>query len=160
MARQYSGTLGKVGNLQVAVSVHTVTDTASCPLNWRLFVPESWDDHAAAEPGEAAAIAARRAKAAIPGGERHRRKWEQALEMIDELLAWGRRPPPVLGADAGYGDATEFRTGLTDRGIAYTVAVKGARTIGIRCRAVRRPAEPAKYRLPRSGNRFQRADTR
>ncbi|MFI5916858.1 IS701 family transposase, partial [Dactylosporangium sp. NPDC051541] len=43
VARQYSGTLGKVGNCQIGVSVHAVTDTASCPLDWRLFLPESWD---------------------------------------------------------------------------------------------------------------------
>src|SRR3982750_310491 len=44
VARQYSGTLGKVGNCQIGVSVAAVTDAASCPLNWRLFVPERWDD--------------------------------------------------------------------------------------------------------------------
>lgn len=43
VARQYSGTLGKVANCQVAVSVHAATDTASGVLGWRLFVPESWD---------------------------------------------------------------------------------------------------------------------
>ncbi|GAA0712866.1 IS701 family transposase [Dactylosporangium roseum] len=43
VARQYSGTLGKVANCQIGVSVHAVTDTASCPLDWRLFLPESWD---------------------------------------------------------------------------------------------------------------------
>jgi SRSO17 transposase len=32
VSRQYSGTLGKVGNCQIGVSVHAVTDTASCPL--------------------------------------------------------------------------------------------------------------------------------
>ncbi|WP_285691459.1 transposase [Actinoplanes sp. NBRC 103695] len=44
VARQYSGTLGKVGNCQIAVSVHAVTDAASAVLNWGLFVPESWDE--------------------------------------------------------------------------------------------------------------------
>ena len=44
VARQYSGTLGKVGNCQIGVSVHAATDAASCPLDWRLFVPETWDD--------------------------------------------------------------------------------------------------------------------
>jgi hypothetical protein len=44
VARQYSGTIGKVGNCQIAVSVHAATDTASAVLDWRLFVPESWDD--------------------------------------------------------------------------------------------------------------------
>src|SRR5215210_7280059 len=37
VARQYSGTLGKVGNCQIAVSVHAATDTASAVLDWRLF---------------------------------------------------------------------------------------------------------------------------
>ena len=31
VARQYSGTLGKVGNCQIGVSICAVTDTASCP---------------------------------------------------------------------------------------------------------------------------------
>ncbi|MFG2215169.1 transposase, partial [Streptomyces sp. NPDC048685] len=39
VARQYSGTLGKVGNCQIGVSVHAASDTASCPLSWRLFLP-------------------------------------------------------------------------------------------------------------------------
>ncbi len=129
VARQYSGTLGKVGNCQVAVSVHAVTDAASAPLDWRLFMPERWDDATAGTLEERAAIAARRAKAAVPAGEHHRRKWEQALEMIDELLAWGRAAPPVVVADAGYGDATEFRTGLSERDLAYVVAVKGATSV-------------------------------
>ncbi|MDT5287151.1 MAG: hypothetical protein QOF88_2040 [Mycobacterium sp.] len=125
VARQYSGTLGKVGNCQVAVSVHAASDAASAPLDWRLYVPPSWDEHGAADPATAAAIAARRQRCAIPEGEHHRPKWQMALEMIDELVGWGRTPP-VLTADAGYGDTTAFRQGLTDREISYVVAVKGA----------------------------------
>ena len=44
VARQYSGSLGKVGNCQVAVSVNAATDEASCPLDWRLFIPKEWDE--------------------------------------------------------------------------------------------------------------------
>ncbi len=40
VARQYCGALGKRANCQVAVSVHAATDTASCPLEWELFLPE------------------------------------------------------------------------------------------------------------------------
>jgi hypothetical protein len=43
VARQYTGTAGKVTNCQIAVSVSMVTDTASCPVDWWLFVPEAWD---------------------------------------------------------------------------------------------------------------------
>ncbi|WP_063041491.1 IS701 family transposase [Nocardia pseudovaccinii] len=128
VARQYSGTLGKVGNCQVAVSVHAVTDAASCPLNWRLFVPESWDDRCASDPATAASTTERRAKAAIPGDERYRPKWEMALESIDELIAWGRSRPPVMVADAGYGQTAEFRQGLTDRDLPYVVAVPATTT--------------------------------
>ncbi len=40
--RQYSGTLGKVGNCQVAVSVHHVGEQGHTILGWRLYLPESW----------------------------------------------------------------------------------------------------------------------
>ena len=39
VARQYSGTLGKTANCQVAVSVHLVSEGASCAADWRLFCP-------------------------------------------------------------------------------------------------------------------------
>src|SRR5436305_967254 len=103
VARQYSGTLGKVGNCQVGVSISAVTDAASCPLNWRLFVPERWDDTLAAAPEAAAAIRDRRSRAGIPAEERHREKWRLALDMIDERAGWGVTPPAVV-ADAGCGD--------------------------------------------------------
>ena len=38
--RQYSGTLGKVGNCQVAVSLHQVGDQGHAILGWRLYLPE------------------------------------------------------------------------------------------------------------------------
>ncbi|BDB59761.1 DDE transposase [Rhodococcus sp. RDE2] len=125
VARQYSGTLGKVGNCQVAVSVHAATDRASAPLDWRLYLPESWDDDATDDPETAASITARRRRSVIPDAERHRTKAVMALEMLDELISWGRIPP-VIVADAGYGDSATFRHGLTDRDLVYVVAVKGA----------------------------------
>jgi SRSO17 transposase len=123
VARQYSGTLGKVGNCQIGVSVNAVTDRASCPLNWRLFLPEAWDDTCQDTNEEAEQAAARRAKAQIPDTVRHRGKWELALEMIDELALWGF-PPPLVGMDAGYGECGPFRSALTGRGIPYVAAVK------------------------------------
>ena len=123
VARQYSGTLGKIGNCQIGVSVHAATDAASCPLGWRLFVPEAWDDTCADSNDAAATIQARREKAKIPDAVRHRTKWALALEMIDELGTWGHRPP-VVAADAGYGEITAFRLGLQERGIPFVLAVK------------------------------------
>lgn len=130
VARQYSGTLGKVGNCQVAISVHAATDRASAPLDWRLYLPESWDNTGwdntgVDDPETAAAIAARRRRSAIPDNERYRTKAAMALKMLDELISWGR-VPPVIVADAGYGDSATFRQSLTDRDLVYVVAVKGA----------------------------------
>jgi SRSO17 transposase len=124
VARQYCGTLGKVGNCQIGVSISAVTDAASCPLNWRLFLPAGWDDAAAATPEAAAAIAARRARAGIPADVRHHPKWRLALEMLDELAGWGLAPPVVV-ADAGYGNNGDFRAGISARGSHYVVGVDG-----------------------------------
>src|ERR687889_62965 len=115
VARLYSGTLGKVANCQVGVSVSAVTDTVSCPLNWRLFVPECWDDALAATEEAAAAIRDRRARAGIPDSVRHREKWRLGVGMLGELAGWGLAPP-LGAADAGYGDNADFLNGLTARG--------------------------------------------
>jgi len=110
--RQYCGTLGKTANCQLGVSVNAVTEQASCPLDWRLFLPERWDDDAK-----------RRAACQVPQQVHHRSKWQLVLDMVDELEGWGLRPP-VLVADAGYGEVGEFRQGLDDRQIGYVVQVK------------------------------------
>src|SRR4051812_46251777 len=119
VARQYTGTAGKVTNCQVAVSLSLVTETASCPVDWRLFLPEAWDP---ASPKASADVTERRRRAQIPDTLGHRPKWRLALDMIDELLGWHLRPS-VLVADAGYGDVGEFRQALTERGIDYAVQI-------------------------------------
>lgn len=116
VARQYSGSLGRVGNCQVAVSVNAASDEASCPLDWRLFLPKEWD-----EDGEFNQD--RRAKAGLPEDVHHVEKWRLALEMIDEIAGWGLDPPVIL-ADGAYGDNTQFRSELEDRGISYVLDTK------------------------------------
>jgi len=116
---QYTGSAGKITNCQIGVSLNLVTDTASCPVNWRLFVPEAWDP---ASGKAMAQVAARRRKAAIPEQVGHREKWRLALDLIDQTLSWGIRPPLIV-ADAGYGDCAEFRQGLDDRVLSYVVGV-------------------------------------
>jgi SRSO17 transposase len=113
VARQYCGALGKLANCQVGVSISAATDEASCPLNWRLFIPVEWDEDQE-----------RRREAHLPDDIRHAEKWKLALEAIDELRDWGIRPP-VLLADSGYGEINEFRAGLEQRDLGYVVQVKG-----------------------------------
>ena len=137
VARQYSGTLGKVGNCQIGVSVHLVNEHASCAADWRLFCPESWDDAALTDPVAAARAARRRERAGIPDAVRHTEKWRLALEMIDEMTGpggWGVLDQvtaaggarPVVVADAGDGEAADFRLELAARGWRYVIAVKGS----------------------------------
>jgi SRSO17 transposase len=145
VARQYSGTLGKVANCQIGVSVNAVTEQASCPLNWRLFLPESWANDTT-----------RRAACQVPERVGHRPKWQLALDMVDELEGWGLSPP-VLVADAGYGDAGEFRQGLEDRELGYVVQVKAdtsvypeqARPERLAWKGRGQPSKP-RYRQPRA----------
>ena len=40
--RQYSGTLGKIGNCQIGVSLHAVGGKSTVPLGWALYLPEEW----------------------------------------------------------------------------------------------------------------------
>ena len=87
--RQYSGTLGKTGNCQIAVSVHHVGEQGNVPLGWRLYLPESWANDAQ-----------RRSEAGIPEEIIFRKKWELALEIIDQIREWGLPDRVVLG-DAG-----------------------------------------------------------
>ena len=111
VARQYSGTLGKTANCQVAVSLHQAGAEESTILDWRLYLPESWIQ----DPQ-------RRAEAGIPEAVKFRTKWQLALELIDEALVWGLRGGVVL-ADAAYGEVTEFRDGLEARQRPYVVGI-------------------------------------
>jgi len=109
--RQYSGTLGRTDNCQVAVSLHLAAPTAGACVGMRLFLPESWNDDEE-----------RRRRAKIPEHVQHREKWRLALDMLDERSEWGLQERCVL-ADAGYGDCRAFRAGLQERGYSYVVGV-------------------------------------
>src|ERR1035438_5878048 len=136
VARQYSGTLGKIGNCQVGVSVHLVNEHASCAADWRLFCPQSWDDAVLEDPVAAARAARLRERAGIPGEVRHAEKWRLALEMTGEMTGaggWGLLEQitaaggarPVVVADAGYGEGADFRLGPGDRGGRHRVGGEG-----------------------------------
>lgn len=110
--RPYCGALGKKANCQVAVSLHQTSRQGSSPLAWRLYLPESWIEDET-----------RCRQAGVPNLLSFRKKWELALDLIDQTLAGGVPRPPVVLADAGYGDITEFRQGLEQRQLPYAVAV-------------------------------------
>jgi SRSO17 transposase len=120
VARQYSGTLGKVANCQVVVSTHYVADepTSHAPIHWpvtaQLSLPEAW-----------ATAQARRKKVHVPPAVTFQTQPELALALVDQARAW-EVPFAWVVADAGYGDHPTFLQGLEARQIAYIVGVSSS----------------------------------
>ena len=117
VARQYCGQLGKRDNCQVAVTLSVAHEAASLPIAYRLYLPEAW----AADP-------ARRATAGVPEEVEFRTKPSIALDQIGQALADGV-PPGVVVTDAGYGNDTDFRDGVTALGLAYVAGILGTTSL-------------------------------
>src|SRR5437016_5563082 len=83
--RQYSGTLGKTGNCQVAVSLTIATASAHVPIDFELYLPKTWTE----DPK-------RRAEAHIPADVHFQTKLELALKMIRRAKENGVAPGLVL----------------------------------------------------------------
>lgn len=109
--RQYSGTLGKIGNCQVAVSVHAVGERGTLPLGWALYLPEEW-----------CADAERRRKAKIPEQVVFQTKPQLAAMLSERASAWELPAAPIL-ADCAYGEDSAFRTRLHTLELEYVLAV-------------------------------------
>src|SRR3954451_14788193 len=117
VARQYCGQLGKRENCQVAVTLSVASGHASLPIAYRLYLPEAW----AGDP-------ARRAMAGVPEEVEFRTKPAIALDQIGQALADGV-PPGAVVTDAGYGNDTDFRDGITARGLPYVAGILGTTTL-------------------------------
>jgi SRSO17 transposase len=89
----------------------------SVPCAYRLYLPEAW-----------ARDRKRRDLAGVPCEVSFATKWEIALIEVDRLLGDDLPRAPVV-ADAGYGDVTAFREGLTQRSLSYAVGIKAETTV-------------------------------
>jgi SRSO17 transposase len=109
--RQYSGTLGKIGNCQIAVSLHAVGAAGSLPLGWALYLPEEW-----------CADRRRRRKAKVPDSVVFETKPRLAGGLIEQAAGWQVPQAPIL-ADCAYGDHSALRTRLHALELEYVLAV-------------------------------------
>ncbi len=122
VARQYSGTLGKGGTGQIAVTYCYTDPEGSWPVAVRLSLPKAW----AEEPD-------RRRKARGPDGVPFQTKPERALMRLDQARQWGS-PHRCVVAAADDGDNPNFLAGLEARqerygvGVRVDVRVSGRRT--------------------------------
>ena len=113
VARQYSGTLGKTGNCQVAVGSVFVQKRDSWPMGFDLYLPEAWANDRV-----------RRDRAQVPRSIGFAKKWKIALQQVDRALRDGMLIDAVV-ADAGYGEIHEFRRELHSRRLRYVMSVRG-----------------------------------
>lgn len=139
VARQYSGTLGRIDNCQVATSLHLAGERGSGCIGLRLYLPEEWTEDRE-----------RCQKVGVPEAVGFQPKWRIALDLIDTALASGLRKRVVL-ADAGYGEITRFRQELRQRELQYLVAVPGSLVVW---------TPGTILRPPRAGSRVGRPPTR
>lgn len=109
--RQYSGTLGKIGNCQITVSVHAVGERGTVPLGFTLYLPEEW-----CEDPE------RRRAAKIPDEVVFQTKPQLAAQILERAFTWEIEPAPVLG-DEAYGKNSELRSRLHEAGIEYVFSI-------------------------------------
>jgi SRSO17 transposase len=112
VARQYTGTAGKLTNCQVTVNCQYAERTRAWPVATRLYLPQEWAEDAA-----------RRQQAHVPEAIVFQTKAEIALALLDEATACGVRHACVT-SDADYGDNPQFLNGLEARGERHVVAVR------------------------------------
>lgn len=110
--RQYTGTSGKIDNCQLGVSLVAATPHWQVPLDFELYLPESWIQDEV-----------RRQCAKIPKHIEFHTKIELGLGMIDQAIGDGLPLPTIVLADSFYGRSAPFRSAIRERGLHYGVAV-------------------------------------
>jgi SRSO17 transposase len=112
VARQYSGTLGKVGNCQIGVFLAYASARGHALIDMRLYLPEPWT----ADPARCRA-------AGVPAAVVFQTKPELAQAMLAQAKERGHLQSRWVTADAGFGEIPRFRDGLDAAGWWYVVEV-------------------------------------
>ena len=110
VSRQYSGTLGKIGNCQVAVTVALWTGVQAWLVGAQLYLPAPW------------LTPAQRARGRIPSTVLFQEKWRQALTLLRQVRAAGIAVTAVV-ADAEFGDCGALRRALHHWALPYALGV-------------------------------------
>lgn len=132
--RQYTGSAGKVANCQIAVSLSVATRSAHVPIDFALYLPESWTDHRS-----------RREECKIPDDVIFKTKTDLALDLISRAVD-DKVPGDIVLADAAYGTSDNFRETVRVLGFDYAVGIQSATTLfrldaGEQCRGAPMTAE-------------------
>ena len=113
VARQYSGTAGKVDNCQIGVFLGYASPLGHALVDRELYLPEEWTDDRE-----------RCRQAGIPDERRFATKPQLAQQMLARMLAAGVPARWVTG-DSVYGHDRRLRMWLEAQPHAYVLAVSG-----------------------------------
>jgi SRSO17 transposase len=113
VARQYSGTAGRIENCQIGVFLAYASRHGQALLDRELYLPKEWTD----DPG-------RCRQAGVPAERRFATKPQLAKAMLQRALAAGVPAKWVTG-DSVYGDDRRLRMWLEAHPHAYVLAVSG-----------------------------------
>jgi SRSO17 transposase len=111
VARQYSGTAGRIENCQIGVFLAYTSARGRAFLDRELYLPKEW-----------AADSTRRAEAGVPQKVRFATKPHLARQMLERAFA-AQVPGSWVTGDAVYGDDGDLRRWLEQGGHAYVLAV-------------------------------------
>jgi SRSO17 transposase len=112
VARQYSGTLGKVGNCQIGVFLGYASSRGQALVDARLYLPEVWTDDSD-----------RCRAAGVPDDVDFATKPVLALAMVRAARARGHLQARWVTGDAVYGGNPAFRDALDGDGLWYLLEV-------------------------------------
>ena len=128
VARQYSGTAGRVENSQVGVFLGYATSKGRALLDRALYLPKEW-----------AGDADRRKRAGVPTAVAFATKIVLARQMVARAVAAGV-PASWVTADAVYGSDYHFRAAVEGLGLGYVVGVRSDFAVWAGGGQVRMPA--------------------
>jgi SRSO17 transposase len=129
VARQYSGTLGKVGNCQIGVGLSYAGARGHALVDMRLYLPHCWTDDRA-----------RCQAAGVPATVSYQAKPDLALAMLRAARQRGQLRARWVTADEGYGQVPSFRDALDRDGWWYVLEVPATTPV---FRTLARAAIPA-----------------
>jgi SRSO17 transposase len=113
VARQYSGTLGKVGNCQVGVYLAYASSLGHALLDGDLYLPKEWADDTK-----------RCARAGVPKSVRFQTKGELALALLRRAKLGGHLQGQWVTGDSVYGSDRGLRDDLEQEGVYYVLEVR------------------------------------
>jgi SRSO17 transposase len=125
VARQYSGTAGRIENCQVGVFLGYASATGRALLDRELYLPKEW-----------AGDRPRRKAAGVPRDVGFATKIALGKRMIDRAVAAGV-PARWVTADAVYGADYHFRAAIEGHGLGYVVGVRSDHCVCVGFRQAR-----------------------